>query len=212
MGEWTAAEQEAATRLFAGPCDFMLSVASLTQLPTSSLPEVAFVGRSNVGKSSILNALTRRKTLAKTSNTPGRTQHLNFFDLGGKLILVDLPGYGFAKVPKEQVMAWTDLLKRYLAGRPQLKRVCLLIDARHGVKASDREMMTMLDKTAVPYQIILTKADKISAAKQQACLEATQKVVTQHVAAHPEVLITSSVKRDGLAAVQVELAALATEG
>lgn len=209
MAEFTAQQIANANRLFAGECTFLLGVAGLEQLPASNLPEIAFVGRSNVGKSSLLNALTGRKTLAKTSNTPGRTQQLNFFNLGEKLMLVDLPGYGFAKVPKAQVEAWTRLLKKYLAGRQQLRRVCLLVDARHGLKESDISMMTMLDQTAVTYQIILTKADKISAADQEKCLEQTRAGLKKHPAAHPDIVLTSSVKREGVEPLRAELAAFA---
>jgi len=147
--------------LFAQPCTFVRGVADLGQLPPADLAEVAFAGRSNVGKSSLVNALTGRKTLARTSNTPGRTQELNFFDLAGRLGLVDLPGYGFAKAPKAKVEAWTELLRAFLAGRPTLRLACVLVDARHGLKPVDREVLGLIAKAAVPYLVVLTKADLV---------------------------------------------------
>ena len=154
-------EIEQGRLLFAQECNFLLGIDKLGQLPDASLPEVAFAGRSNVGKSSLINALTSRKAIARTSNTPGRTQQLNFFNLGKRLILVDLPGYGYARVSKTQVAAWTRTLKAFLRGRVTLRRVCLLIDSRVGIKDLDREMMDMLDSAAVMYQIVLTKVDKL---------------------------------------------------
>ena len=148
-------------KLFAGDCTFLLGAAALSQVPESGLPEIAFAGRSNVGKSSLVNALTGRKTLARISDTPGRTQQLNFFDIGQRFILADLPGYGYARAPKRDVDAWTDLVKAYLMGRPQLRRVCMLVDSRHGLKTNDLEVMKDLDEAAVSYQIIMTKADKV---------------------------------------------------
>lgn len=159
--EFSSEALEEARKLFAGPCDFMLGVAALKQLPPATLPEIAFAGRSNVGKSSLVNALTGRKTLAKTSNTPGRTQQLNYFNLGGRLYMVDMPGYGYAKVSKTQRDAWTQLVFDYLRGRPTLQCVFILIDARHGLKDSDIMLMEMLDETAVQYRIVLTKTDKV---------------------------------------------------
>ena len=211
----TAGKAEArrkAVQLFAGPCEFMLGVAALAQLPDSAVPEVAFAGRSNVGKSSLINAITGHKALARTSNTPGRTQQLNFFDLGGgKLTLVDLPGYGYAKVPKETVDAWTKLLRAYLAGRQQLRRVCVLIDARHGLKDSDAEMMDMLDEAAVNYQIVLTKADKLKDKQRETRHAEVVAALAKRPAAHPEVLLTSSVKKTGVGELQTELAAFASQ-
>lgn len=201
---------ESGRLLFAGECDFLLSVARLEQLPPADLPETAFIGRSNVGKSSLINALTGRKALAKTSNTPGRTQQLNFFDLGHRLMLVDLPGYGFAKAPKHTVDAWTRLIRAYLKGRPNLMRVNLLIDSRHGIKQSDEDFMTMLDQAAVVYQVVLTKTDKLKSGQLEKLKKDTAAKLTPHVAAYPMQFATSSEKGDGLAELRAELAMLAT--
>lgn len=202
--------------LFAQSCSFMLGVASLGQLPDTSLPEIAFAGRSNVGKSSLINALTGRTTLARTSNTPGRTRELNFFRLGGKegpaLRLVDLPGYGYARISRETVEVWTRLLRAYLAGRPNLKRVCVLIDSRHGVKEGDHEIMTLLDETAVSYQVVLTKLDKLSAAEQAAIKDVVAGQIRPHVAAHPEIVLTSAEKGIGIAELRAKIAAFAPRG
>lgn len=199
--------------LFAGPCQFMKSVAALDALPPGDIVEVAFAGRSNVGKSSLVNSLTGRKTLARTSDTPGRTQMLNFFLLGdektAQIYLVDLPGYGYAKVSKSLVEQWTMLLKAYLRGRPNLRRVFLLIDARHGVKDSDHEIMKMLDASAVAYQIVLTKADKLSANQREEMKTSTLAAIKKHVAAHPEVLMTSSLKTVGLEEMRAAIGKLA---
>lgn len=207
--EFDPAVIEAGRVLFAGECDFVRGVVGLDQLPDTGLPEVAFAGRSNVGKSSLINALTNRKTLARTSNTPGRTREINFFNLAGRLMLADLPGYGYARVPKAQVEVWTRLVNSYLRGRPGLRRACVLIDARHGVKESDAGIMKMLDAAAVSYQIVLTKADKVKAADLAACLERTQTLLRKHVAAHPEVHVTSSEKGDGIAELRAALGELA---
>lgn len=194
--------------LFAGPCTFVTSVARIEQLPVTDLPEVAFAGRSNVGKSSLVNALTGRKTLAKTSVTPGRTQQLNFFDLGGRLMLADLPGYGYARAPKAKVEAWSRLVELYLAGRPPLRRALLLVDARHGLKAIDRRVMAGLDRAAVAYQVILTKADKITAPALAECRSALDGELRDHAAAHPEVITTSARTGHGIDRLRAVLATL----
>ena len=195
--------------LFAQNCEFLISAASFEQLPDSELPEIAFAGRSNVGKSSLLNALTGRKNLARTSNTPGRTQQVNFFDLGGRMMLTDLPGYGYARATKSVVEKWTRLIKSYLKGRVQSRRVCLLIDSRHGLKATDHEAMDLMDGAAVAYQIILTKCDKIKASELEKLLEKTHKEIAKHVAAHPEIMVTSSAKSKGIEELRAALTTLA---
>jgi GTP-binding protein len=184
--------------LFAQNCDFLISAVSFEQFPDSELPEVAFAGRSNVGKSSLLNALTNRKNLARTSNTPGRTQQINFFNLDEQLMLTDLPGYGYARVTKSVVEEWTQLIKNYLKGRAQLRRVCLLIDSRHGMKTTDRETMDLMDAAAVGYQIILTKCDKVKAIELEKLIQIIDKEIATHVAAHPNIVITSSYKKKGI--------------
>ena len=204
-----AATLEEGRKLFAQACGFMLSAAGRAQLPETGLPEIAFAGRSNVGKSSLVNALTGQRTLARTSQTPGRTRQLNFFDLGGRLILVDLPGYGYAKASKSEVKAWTGLTRAYLKGRAALRRVCLLIDARHGLKAGDREVMKDLDEAAVSYQVVLTKADKVRPQALAATLDALARELATHVAAHPQILQTSAQTGGGIAELRAALAALA---
>ena len=196
--EFTKAELETARKIFAGPCDFMLGVVSLSGLPDANKPEIAFAGRSNVGKSSLINALTGRNTLARTSNTPGRTQELNYFNLGDRLYMVDMPGYGYAKVSKSKIEAWTSLIFDYLRGRPTLRCVFILIDARHGLKPTDIELMETLDKAAVSYRIILTKADKVKTQGLEAVLEKINAIIKKHAAAHPEISYTSSVKGTGI--------------
>ena len=184
--------------LFTPIPEFLLGVVDEKQLPTSGLPEIAFAGRSNVGKSSLINAVTGVKGLARVSSTPGRTQQLNFFGVGDKFNLVDLPGYGYAKAPKAMVDNWTDLILRYLKGRAQLKRVFLLIDSRHGIKSVDENVMQVLDTAAVLYQLVLTKTDKISGAELEKILADTRQKSTQHTACFPEILATSSEKKQGL--------------
>lgn len=206
--DFTSEQIAAAAALFRRGTKFVLGVAQLEQLPSAERPEAAFAGRSNVGKSSLINALTGQKGLAKTSNTPGRTQQLNFFDLADALYLVDLPGYGYAQAPEAQVRQWQKVIFAYLQGRPNLKRVFLLIDARHGVKKIDREIMEMLDKAAVTYQIVLTKADKISAAALAKVLSETEIEATKHAAAYTRVLATSSEKKAGIDFLRAEIASL----
>jgi len=204
-----AASLEAGRLLFARRCDFVMGCAQLAQLPKAVLPEVAFSGRSNVGKSSLINALTGRNSLARTSNTPGRTQQLNFFTLGERLMLVDLPGHGYAEAPKHLVAQWTHLVNSYLRGRAVLRRTCLLIDARHGIKEVDREVMTMLDKAAVTYQLVLTKIDKVGQAAHAAMRDAVRLEIARRPASHPEVLSTSAQTGEGLAELRAALTALA---
>jgi len=200
---------EAGRKLFAQECRFVSGAADYAGLPRDSLPEVAFAGRSNVGKSSLINALTGRKTLARTSNTPGRTRQINFFDLGGRLMLVDLPGYGYARAPKSEIRVWTKLIEDYLKGRVGLRRLCLLIDGRHGLKPVDHELMTLLDTAAVPYRIVLTKCDKVRAAELAQHEEGVREALSAHPAGLPDAILTSAVKGMGIEALRADLAALA---
>ncbi|MBR1756654.1 MAG: YihA family ribosome biogenesis GTP-binding protein [Alphaproteobacteria bacterium] len=206
--KWTAEQLAAAEAQFLRPCDFMLSVAQLVQLPEADLDEVAFAGRSNVGKSSLINALFNQKKLAKTSATPGRTQQLNFFNFDNKLYLVDLPGYGYAQAPEKLVKQWQKVLKDYLRGRPNLRRVFLLIDSRHGIKAEDLEIMKLLDESAVVYQVILTKIDKISAEELQKTQQNVLEELKKHAAAMNEIVVTSSEKKIGLTQCKAEICSL----
>ncbi|WP_086607335.1 ribosome biogenesis GTP-binding protein YihA/YsxC [Erythrobacter donghaensis] len=210
-----AQAEEAASRLFSGPVDFLRSAPQLQFLPDPVVPEIAFCGRSNVGKSSLLNALTGRKAIARASVTPGRTQELNFFDVGrpeeeGALPLfrlVDMPGYGFAKAPVKVVDKWKALVNSYLRGRAVLARTLVLVDSRHGLKDVDRAMMKMLDEAAVGYRVVLTKTDKIKASKLDKVAEATAAEVRKHVAAYPELHLTSSEKGMGIAALRAAVVA-----
>ncbi len=200
---------EAGRKLFAASCDFVAGVDTLDRLIPPSLPEIAFVGRSNVGKSSLVNTLTGQKTLARVSHTPGRTQQLNFFDLGGRLMIVDMPGYGYAKVSRSKVNQWVRVSRDFLRGRITLKRVCLLVDGRHGIKESDVEMMTMLDETAVPYQVILTKLDKVKKSEQNRVTTELIAKLKKHPAAFPDPHWTSSVNQEGIEELRASLALLA---
>ena len=196
-------------RLFAGPCDFVAGIASIDGLPPAALPEIAFAGRSNVGKSTLINALTGRRSLARASRTPGRTRQLNFFDLGGRLMLVDLPGYGYARASKREIGQWNRLFRAYLKGRAALKRLCLLIDARHGTHDSDRALMDMLDEAGVSFQGILTKADKVGGGGLRAAGDGVRAILQGHVAAHPRLIVTSARTQAGIAELRAEIAALA---
>jgi GTP-binding protein len=204
-----AAAEEGGRRLFAGRCDFVAGAASDTALPPPGLPEVAFAGRSNVGKSSLLNALTGRSALARVSHRPGRTQQLNFFDLEHRLMLVDLPGYGFAEVSKREIERWTSLIKRYLKSRASLQRALLLIDARHGVKEPDRPMMALLDEAAISYQAVLTKVDKVPRGEIEERVAAVSAELASHGAAHPVIHLTSAHDGIGIAALRAGIALLA---
>jgi GTP-binding protein len=204
------AAREAGRRLFAQDCRFIAGAATSEAMPPSSLPEVAFAGRSNVGKSSLINALTGRRTLARVSHTPGRTQQINFFELGGRLRLVDLPGYGFSAVGRAQSGAWSRLIAHYLKGRPSLRRLCLLIDSRLGLKDSDRSTMSELDKAALSYQVVLTKADKAEPAELRERVRAIEAEIARHAAAHPTVIVTSSRAGEGVEELRASLAALST--
>lgn len=207
-----ALDTEAGRLLFAAECQFIAGALIHEQLPSYTLPEVAFLGRSNVGKSSLINALTGRNSLAKTSQTPGRTRQINFFDLGGRLLLVDMPGYGHAEAPKSEIARWNQLIDDYLKGRPTLMRLCLLIDARHGLKPIDEEHMKMLDKRAVPYQIVLTKGDKLGPNALAGMLGETGRRIAKRPAAHPRIVVTSADTGIGIADLRAELAALAEPG
>lgn len=198
----------AGRRLFAGPSAFLLGVAKLEQLPPEKGVEIAFAGRSNAGKSTLINALTGVNGLARASNTPGRTRELNFFDIAGRLTLVDMPGYGYAKAAKKEVKKWQSMLRGYLRGRPRLTRAFVLIDARHGVLAADEEMMTLLDEAAVTYQLVLTKIDKIEPAELAAVHAATEAAAKKRPAAFPFIHATSSEKRIGIDELKAEIVGL----
>src|SRR5271166_1680545 len=198
-----------ARRLFAGEARFIAGAASRSVLPPEELPEIAFVGRSNVGKSSLVNALTGRRVLARISNTPGRTRQINFFDLGGRLMLVDLPGYGYAEAPRTEIGRWTALLRRYLETRTALRRVCVLVDSRHGIKEIDHPLMRLLDASGVSYQIVLTKTDKLGSGELALIAERTAAELATHPAAHPEIHLTSALERRGIAALRASLGSFA---
>jgi GTP-binding protein len=197
-----------ADELFKAPANFVLGVVDVSGLPPGDRVEVAFAGRSNVGKSSLLNALLNRRSLARVSNTPGRTRELNYFSAGERLYIVDMPGYGYAKAPKALVAGWTKLIHDYLRGRPQLKRVMLLIDSRHGIKPSDREIMSLLDKAAVSYQGVLTKADKPKAGDLSKVVAETEAELKKHPAAYPAVIATSAAEGLGIDALRSAIAEL----
>jgi GTP-binding protein len=205
-------QAEAGRRLFAREARFVAGAAEPAMLPVEGLPEIAFAGRSNVGKSSLVNALTGRRMLARTSGAPGRTRQINFFDLGEQLMLVDLPGYGYADAPKTAIKAWTGLVRHYLRTRAALRRVCLLVDSRHGIKEIDRPLMAMLDAAGVSYQIVLTKIDKIAGADLARVVDRVAAELAAHSAAHVEVYLTSAVERRGIAELQETLGALASSG
>jgi GTP-binding protein len=193
--------------LFAQDVTFLRGVVKIDGLPAMTHPEIAFAGRSNVGKSSLVNALTGRRTVARVSNTPGRTKELNFFDLGGRLVLADLPGYGFAQTNRKLVDQWTKVIFSYLRGRANLRRVILLVDARHGLKTTDREAMEILDEAAVGYRIVLTKADKLNAFQLKEIAAATEAEAAKHAAAYPEISVTSSEKGTGIPELRAAIAA-----
>lgn len=201
--------EEAARKLFAGPCDFVWGATSAENLPPEKLTEVAFVGRSNAGKSSLVNALTGRKSLARVSQTPGATRQINFFNLADRLMLVDLPGYGFAKRSKTEAEAWQEMIFAYLRRRARLRRVVLLIDSRRGVMDSDRQVMDLLDKAAVSYGLVLTKADELKPAAREQALAAAGVEAVRHTAALAEVQLTSAFSGDGIPALRTSLGALA---
>jgi len=205
VGEYSDAEIEAARVLFARPATFVLGCAKIEQLPEPDLPEISFAGRSNVGKSSLINALVGMHKLARASNEPGRTREVNFFDLDGRMRLVDLPGYGWAKASKTTVKKFQDLGRDYLRGRVTLKRVYLLIDARHGLKKVDDEGLDALDLAAVSYQIVLTKADKLKKGEAEKVQAATLKAIAKRPAAYPHVLVTSSEKGTGIPELRAEI-------
>lgn len=195
--------------LFSQECDFLRGAASLTDLPEFGQPEVSFAGRSNVGKSSLINSLTGRTTLARVSHTPGRTQQLNFFSLGNRLVLVDMPGYGYAKASKASIAQWNALIQLYLKGRPTLSRVYVLVDSRHGLKENDLEMMRMLDVAAVSYRLVLTKVDKVSPTHLRELKKNIEETLKIHPAAFPKISLTSTVKKLGIAELRAEIAQFA---
>jgi GTP-binding protein len=208
---FTAADLRRGEALFKGPCTFVKGVVAIDGLPLDGKPEIAFAGRSNVGKSSLINALTGQKSLARVSVTPGRTRELNFFTLGKDdvLYLVDMPGYGYARASKAEVKGWTRLIRDYLKGRRELKRVFLLIDARHGLKDSDRETMTLMDEAAISYQAVLTKADKPKGAELAKIIEGVSAELAKRPAAYPEAIVTSARTGAGVPELRAAIASLA---
>ncbi len=204
-----AAQVEAGRKLFAGTCDFRAGAAREDALPAAGLPEVALAGRSNVGKSSLLNALTGRRALARVSHTPGRTQQINFFELGGRLVLVDLPGYGYAAAQKRAVANWNKLIEHYLKGRAGLRRVLLLIDARHGIKPADRRALALLDEAALSYAVVLTKCDQVEDEALERVTAATAAQLMTHPAAYPALFLTSAHDGTGIAELRGAVAELA---
>jgi len=200
----------AARKLFAGTCEFVWGTGNIESLPPPKLNEVAFVGRSNAGKSSLINALTNRKALARVSHTPGRTREINFFDLAGRLMLADLPGYGYARASKSLAAEWQQLIFAYLRGRPNLRRVMLLIDSRRGLMETDRAAMDLLDEAAVSYAVVLTKIDELKREEFARVVSAVESETRQHTAAFPDLFATSAHEKDGLDTVRVHLAALAS--
>jgi len=209
MTDVTADEIEAARKLFAGPCDFVWGSTSAENLPPQQLNEIAFVGRSNAGKSSLVNALTGRKSLARVSQTPGATRQINFFNLAGRLMLVDLPGYGFAKRSRTEAESWQEMIFSYLRGRSRLRRVSLLIDVRRGVLESDSQVMALLDQAAVSYALVLTKADELKTSELPKALEAAAAEAAKHTAALAQVQLTSALAGTGIPELRAHLAALA---
>jgi len=196
--ELPADQIEAGRKLFTSETSFLKGVVAMNGLPTANRPEVCFAGRSNVGKSSLINGITGRKSLARTSNTPGRTQEINFFSISDKLYVVDLPGYGYAEAPLPIVEKWQSLLRAYLSGRPTLRRVFVLIDSRHGIKKVDQDIFDLLDKSAVTFQIVLTKIDKIKVEDIKILIERISQDLSKHPAAFPEILLTSSNSGEGI--------------
>ncbi len=200
--------REAGRLLFAGPVDFVKGVVAMSGLPPADRLEVCFAGRSNVGKSSLINALTGRKSLARASNTPGRTQEINYFALGDTRFLVDLPGYGYAEAPVAVVAKWQSLLKSYLSGRQTLRRAFVLVDARHGIKAVDEEIMVQLGRSALTFQCVLTKVDKILKSEREAVIEQVKAALAKHAAAYPEIVVTSSEKSEGIETLRAIIATM----
>jgi len=206
---WSETEAlEQGRLLFAGPCEFVMGAKELHQLPGTGLPEVAFAGRSNVGKSSLINALTNRKALARTSSEPGRTRQINFFLLGERVMLVDLPGYGYAKASKAEAQDWNELVDSYLIGRPTLVRTILLIDSRHGLKPADDPVMDLLDTAAVSYQAVMTKSDKLKPSSCSTIRSSTLATLETHAAAHPSLLFTSAARGNGIPDLRAAIATL----